>query len=219
MRKRRILDRVWRACRRQDGDLAHQPALGLRYEPAHIRVGQRLPQMPQLGLERRRRPARRRERRVVSTPSMTPRACGSASAMVARRRRSGSTATLCVSSTHLLLGGGCEPVRGRPGDRIASGLGSAGRFRWMRRRHDSRREARGEWWRFRAARRWSAAAGTASMHVVSLNEQRHRAAGDRRDFRLGICSQHAVGRSGGLLPFLDGSSALGNDSGLRWAVG
>ena len=65
MRERRIVNGVRRACGRQESDLADQPALGVGYEAAHIRVGQRLAHMLQLGLKRWRGPARRRERRVI----------------------------------------------------------------------------------------------------------------------------------------------------------
>ena len=63
--ERRVVDGMRRACCRQDGDLADQVASGVRDETAHIFVGQRLAQMLDLSLERRRGPARRRERRVV----------------------------------------------------------------------------------------------------------------------------------------------------------
>jgi len=63
--ERRVLNWASRTCRRQDGDLTDQRAIGLPYQAAHIRVGQHLAQMLQLGFERRRGPARRRERRVV----------------------------------------------------------------------------------------------------------------------------------------------------------
>jgi hypothetical protein len=101
VRKPRILDGVWRACRRQDGDLTHQPALGLRYEAAHIRVGQRLAQNAS-ARPRTTAPSSpaARTKGKSSTPSMTPRASGSASAMVARRRRiesSRATSMQCLA--------------------------------------------------------------------------------------------------------------------------